>query len=599
MSLNTWPRSTFLVLATLVLSAITTDAQTPQRLVRKLDAPLSASTRAHQSDTRRVIIRATSDGIPQLTDELKARGFSVRRVHASINALSADLPVAAIESLSQLSFVASISSDALVKAEQTSVEPSTLRGTLGLELQSPGGSLVGVAVIDSGLEASPEFGDRIAAFYDFTHNGGKSAPPIDDYGHGTHVAGLIAGDGTLSGGLYRGVAAQVRLIGLKVLDENGAGYTSDVIDAIEFVTKHKDRLGVDVINLSLGHPILEPAATDPLVQAVEAAVRAGIVVVAAAGNVGVSAATGEPGYAGILSPGNAPSAITVGSAQTFATVNRSDDRVANYSSRGPTWYDAGAKPDLVAPGHGLVATAAKSSTLYLNNPSLQVDGEYLRLNGTSMATAVVSGTVALILEANRTAFPSGAGLTPNAVKAILQFTALPARDDQGVPYDVLTQGTGSVNAAGAIQVAARINTGLPVSSWWLTTNVDPWTAIDGQTVSWSESIIWNDAISFGPVVSVNQPAWSQNIVWGSDDNVVWGSNDNIVWGSNIVWDDNIVWGSDDNIVWGSNIVWGNTLVGSSYGNSVIWGMAVDDPTLTVWGTLNGSAVSSGSVLTTP
>jgi serine protease AprX len=96
---------------------------------------------------------------------------------------------------------------------------------------------------------------------------------------------------------------------------------------------------------------------------VEAAVRAGIVVVAAAGNVGVSAATGQPGYAGVLSPGNAPSAITVGSAQTFDTNGRGDDRVANYSSRGPTWYDARPKPDVVAPGHGLVATAAKSSSL--------------------------------------------------------------------------------------------------------------------------------------------------------------------------------------------------------------------------------------------
>ena len=599
MFLNTWPRSTFLVLATLVLSAITTDAQTPQRLVRKLDAPLSPSTRAHQSETNGVIIRATSDGIPQLTDEFKARGFSVRRVHASINALSADLPVAAIESLSQLSFVASISSDALVKAAQTSVEPSTLRGTLGLELQSPGGSLVGVAVIDSGLEASPEFGDRIAAFYDFTHNGGKSAPPTDDYGHGTHVAGLIAGNGTLSGGLYRGVAPSARVIALKVLDENGAGYTSNVINAIEFATKHKDRLGIDIINLSLGHPILEPAASDPLVQAVEAAVRAGIVVVAGAGNLGISADTREPGYAGILSPGNAPSAITVGCGQTFDTITRSDDRVADYSSRGPTWYDAGAKPDLIAPGHALVATAATSSTLYLNNPALRVDDAYLRLNGTSMATAVVSGTVALIMEAHRTAFPSGAPLTPNAVKAILQFTALPARDAQGVPYDVLTQGTGSVNAAGASELAARINTGLPVSSLWLNANVDPWTVIDGQILSWSESIVWNDAISFGPVVSVNQPAWSTNIVWGSDDNIVWGSNDNIVWGSNIVWDDNIVWGSDDNIVWGSNMVWGSTLIGSLYGTSVTWGMTVDDPALTVWGTLNNSAVASGSVLTAP
>ena len=193
---------------------------------------------------------------------------------------------------------------------------STLRGTLGLPVQSPGGYGVRVAIIDSGLEEGPEFADRIDGFYDFTHDGGKSTVPSDGYGHGTHVAGLIAGNGVLSDQRYRGVAPKARLVVLKVLDENGQGYTSDVIDAIEFVTRYKSRLGIDIINLSLGHPILEPAATDPLVQAVEAAVRAGIVVVAAAGNVGVSPSTGEPGYAGILSPGNAPSAITVGSART-------------------------------------------------------------------------------------------------------------------------------------------------------------------------------------------------------------------------------------------------------------------------------------------
>ena len=594
-----WPRSTSVLLAALVLFPITAAAQRPQRLISKLDAPLSASVRARHSDTRRVIIRTTSDGIPRLTNELNVKGRQVRRLHSSIRALSADLTVAEIESLSQLPFVESISTDAVVRAADTSTEESTLRGTLGLALQLPGGSGVGIAVIDSGLEASPEFGSRIDGFYDFTHNGGKSTSPTDGYGHGTHVAGLIAGDGMLSGGHYRGVAPKARLIALRVLDENGAGYTSSVVEAIEFVTKHKDRLGIDIINLSLGHPILEPAATDPLVQAVEAAVRAGIVVVAAAGNVGVSMATGEPGYAGILSPGNAPSAITVGSVRTFETNNRTDDRVANYSSRGPTWYDARAKPDLIAPGHGLVATAAYASSLYANHPELRVGYGYLRLNGTSMATAVVTGTVALVLEANRAAFPSAPRLTPNAVKAILQFTALPARDDQGVPYDVLTQGTGSVNAAGAIELAAHINTALPVSSPWLTADVNPSTVIDGQTFAWSESIIWDDAISFGAVLAVNQPAWSDNIVWGSDDNIVWGSDDNIVWGSNIVWDDNIVWGSDDNIVWGSNIVWGNTLIGSSFGNSVTWGLTVDDPTQTVWGTLNGSAVSGGSILTSP
>jgi hypothetical protein len=214
-----------------------------------------------------------------------------------------------------------------------------------------------------------------------------------------------------------------------------------------------------------------------------------------------------------------------------------------------------------------------------------------------MATAVVSGTVAVVLEASRTAFPSAPPLTPNAVKAILQFTALPARDDQGVPYDVLTQGTGSVNAAGAIELAAHINTAKPVSSAWLTSTVNPWTVIDGQTLSWSESVIWNDAVGFGPVLSVNQPAWATNIVWGTDDNIVWGSDDNIVWGSS---DDNIVWGSsDDNIVWGSNVVWGSSLIGASDGTSVSWGMAAHVPSLTVWGALDDSVGSTGSVLTSP
>ncbi len=602
-----WFRSTVIFFAALILSATTANAQSPQhpqRLMSKLDARLSSSVRARHADTKRVIIRTTSDGVSRLTNTLKGKRRFVRRHHATINALSADVPAAELESLSKLPFVESISEDAIVRAEQTFSEGSTLRGTLGLPVHSPSGYGVGVAVIDSGLEANPEFAGRVDRFYDFTQDGVKATAPTDGYGHGTHVAGLIAGNGDLSNRRYRGVAPKARLIVLKVLDENGQGYTSDVIEAIEFVTRHKSWLDVDVINLSLGHPILEPAATDPLVQAVEAAVRAGIVVVAAAGNVGVSPATGETGYAGILSPGNAPSAITVGAVSAFDTNRRSDDRIANYSSRGPTWYDARAKPDLVAPGHGLVATAATSSTLYMNHPSLRVDDAYLRLNGTSMATAVVSGTVALILQENRR-------LTPNAVKAILQFTAFPVRDDQGARYDVLTQGTGSVNAAGAIELAAHIDTRKTVSSWWLTAALDPWTVIDGQTEPWAESIIWSNAVSFGPVVAVNQPVWSENIVWGSnDDNIVWGSSDdnivwgssedNIVWGSNIVWGNNIVWGSsDDNIVWGSNIVWGNTLLGSTYGTTITWGLAVDDPSQTAWGTLSGEVGSTGFVLTSP
>jgi serine protease AprX len=193
----------------------------------------------------------------------------------------------------------------------------------------------------------------------------------------------------VSSGKYDGVAQSVRFVVLKVLDRNGKGKTSSLIDSIEYVIANKDRLGIHVINLSLGHPIFESAATDPLVQAVERASRAGLIVVAAAGNVGKNPETGLPGYGGIASPGNAPSAITVGAANTLDTAARSDDRVAGYSSRGPSWYDGFAKPDVVAPGHLLVSDAPALSTLSTTYPSLVINESqrsYLKLSGTSMST---------------------------------------------------------------------------------------------------------------------------------------------------------------------------------------------------------------------
>ena len=150
----------------------------------------------------------------------------------------------------------------------------------------------------------------------------------------------------------------------------------------------------------------------------------------------------------------------------------------------------------------------------MDNPALRVGDSYLRLSGTSMAAGVVSGTVALILR-GQSRRVSNAPLTPNAVKAILQYTSLPVRDEQGVAYDYLTQGTGSVNAAGAIELAARIDPSMPLASWWLTSGVDAWTVIDGQVQPWAETVAWGDALSEGPVVYFNELAWTQNIVWGS------------------------------------------------------------------------------------
>ena len=365
------------------------------------------------------------------------------------------------------------------------------------------------------------------------------------------------------------MAPGVSFVSLRVLNNYGAGQTSSVIAALQWAVANKAAYGIDVINLSLGHPIFEPAATDPLVLAVEAAVRARIVVVASAGNYGTNPQTGQIGYGGISSPGNARSAITVGAIRTFDTATRGDDRVSEYSSRGPTWYDGFAKPDLVAPGHRLLAAAGASQTLNVNYPALRqsiIGRPYLTLSGTSMATAVVRGSVALLIEEAKATF--GAAPPANAIKAMLQVSALPMKDAAQQPYHLLAQGAGALNTAGALTLARAINPTLPVGSYWLVTSVTKSTTIDGQNVVWGDNVVWGENVVWGDSINTNNVVWGENVVWGQ--NVVWGSN--IVWRTNVVWGDNVVWGS--NLVWGSNVVWGENIV---WGENVVWGNVLATP----------------------
>src|SRR5262249_39920991 len=162
-----------------------------------------------------------------------------------------------------------------------------------------------------------------------------------------HVAGIVAGNDT---GDYAGIAPGAHIVSLRVLGADGSGDTSDVINAIDWAVENKAQYALRIINLSLGHPVFESYRDDPLCQAAQSAVKAGMVVVAAAGNMGRTE-DGRPIGSGVISPGNSPAALTVGALNTKATAQRSDDVMASYSSRGPTYIDGVLKPDIAAPGN--------------------------------------------------------------------------------------------------------------------------------------------------------------------------------------------------------------------------------------------------------
>ena len=221
---------------------------------------------------------------------------------------------------------------------------------------------------------------------DFTGGDG-----VDRYGHGTHVAAIIAGQAgrTVETRELQGVAPGAYLVNLRVLGDDGSGVISSVIEAIDWAIEHKAQYRIGVINLSLGAPVLQPYRDDPMCEAVERAVRAGIVVVAAAGNFGRRPERAARCSAASPRPATIPYVLTVGAIDTQGTPERSDDVVAAYSSRGPTLYDLVMKPDVMAPGSRIVSAEAAGSVVAREHPERHVTGVgangYIQFSGTSMA----------------------------------------------------------------------------------------------------------------------------------------------------------------------------------------------------------------------
>ena len=349
---------------------------------------------------------------------LKNLGGNIKDDLSVIKGFSADIPASAVEDLAKDDDVTQISYDAEVHTCLDVAVPAI--NAPAAWSQGFTGKGITVAVVDTGIYPHPDLtlpSNRIVAFKDFVN---KKTAPYDDCGHGTHVAGIIAGNGCMSDGQYKGVAPEANLVGVKVLDSTGGGHSSDVISGIQWVVQNMAAYNIKVVNLSLGAQGAQSYTTDPLSQAAEAAWNAGLVVAAAAGNNGPAAGT-------INTPGINPHIVTVGAADDRGTVDLMDDVIAEFSSRGPT-VDGLSKPDLVAPGVDITSLAADTSYLPKKNSgpggkpgkaaTAQTQGKpaqttitdyYVTMSGTSMAIPMVAGITALLLEENPT-------WTPNEVK---------------------------------------------------------------------------------------------------------------------------------------------------------------------------------------
>ena len=491
--------------------------------------------------------------------------------------------------------------------------PAALAPLLGPGVPAPAAPVKGpgAAVAPTPVLVGPG-GSRVVYSQDFVPD--EPNDTNDHYGHGTHVAGLIAGNGTASTGkqffrTFLGIAPNVNLINLRVLDSNGQGTDTAVIQAIQTAIALKNTYNIRVINLSLGRGVYESYTLDPLCQAVEQAWKAGIVVVVAAGNDGRNLALNSEAYGTIDAPGNDPYVLTVGATNTMNTATLTDDVMASYSSKGPSFIDQVAKPDVVAPGNLVTSLLAAGSNLQQENPTFftpngfyQLNGnpdqsspDYMPLSGTSMATGVTSGAVALLLNAN-------SSLTPDQVKALIMLSAnktvLPATSSvavNGITYldsnDVFTIGAGYLDIAATVSQASNnlVPSGTamsPIASY--DPNSNTVSLVTDSTALWGRTSLFGAAGVYGSnaFLSGSTALWGRSVLNASSttsgSTALWGrtalSGASDPSGYTALWGRTALWGSD--IPDASTALWGRS---DPAGSTALWGRSALQGSTALWG----------------
>ncbi len=369
-----------------------------------------------------VVSGPAGTSVQALTSAVEQAGGTVRDRLELIGAVTAELPAGA-RLPSGLTVVAdrALQLAGKDKGPGTSGVVSTVRGTLGLGPVAGEGRGVRVAVVDTGVADVADLAGRLT-HVDVSRSSGATR---DAVGHGTFVAGLVAGDGRGSDGRYAGVAPGATVLDVKVADDRGATSLVAVLTGLQAVA---DDGHVDVLNLSLSSGSPLPYQIDPLTQALDRLWDRGVVVVVPAGNDG-------PAAGSVASPGVDPTLLTVGGLATGGTPGRDDDTVAPWSARGPAPQGV-LKPDLVAPGVSIVSTLSPGSRAAGAQTRTDLPAGYATGSGTSFATAVVAGAAAVLLGER--------SLSPDEVKALLTGTAYrgPALGDGA--------GAGGVDLAAAL-----------------------------------------------------------------------------------------------------------------------------------------------------
>jgi serine protease AprX len=551
-------------------------------------APLSLDLQLHQKKRPRTAARVIVHGDPAALRAMASR-HRVRLLRVLDNEAVVEATAEQIDALAADPAAEHLSGDVPVHSAMTVSNKSTAAdqvrsgssGLLGLlgGIAGVTGKGIGIALVDSGVSYHAALANRVVASVNFVS--GESAA-TDEFGHGTHIAGIINGNASAASsvtGAYKGgIAPGAHLVNVRVLGEDGSGLTSDVIAGIDWVIANRSKYNIRIMNLSLGHSVMEPVATDPLCEAVERAARAGIVVVASAGNRGKTD-DGRPILGGITSPGNSPYAITVGALNTFDTVSRDDDEVTTYSSRGPTRYDLAVKPDVVAPGNKIVSLEVPSSYLARAYPMTHAAGRgtnaYMRLSGTSMATGVVSGGAALLLQGK-------SSLTPLQIKVLLQTGS-----QYLVRDGLIAAGAGSVNLWASRRSSVNglddLLSSLPLIGGLLS---PPSGLVFWDEGSMTERMHRGSGLRLlglfdlvGALLYPHRLEWNTLHLVGDSNPVGRMGAKYITWGDVAYWTDSnyITWGDSVQTPEGNYITWGDTQMTEGY--YITWGdtIAGGDP----------------------